>query len=114
VGNFPPLNFPSLYATDVNVLIVGLVNSWTVSVDRNVTVQELQPVNVTCRTDYTESAVSFRWTSRSHPEFEQTGQQLWIGKATTDVAGNYECIVETGSRERKWAPVHLSVLCKYH
>jgi len=83
-----------------------------VIVDANVTVVELQPVNVTCTTDYTESTISFTWTSRSHPGFQQTGQNLWIYKATTDVAGNYECTVETATKERKWAPVHLSVLCK--
>jgi len=91
---------------------VGVVDSWTVIVERNVTVLELQPVNVTCSTDYTASTVSFIWTSRSRPRFKQFSQNLWIKTATTDVAGNYDCTVETRSREVKWAPMYLSVLCK--
>jgi len=79
----------------------------------NVTVEELQPVNVTCTTDFNESTVSFIWTSRSHPDFDQqTGPNLWIDKATTDDAGDYECTVETRTNERKWASVRLSVHCK--
>ena len=78
----------------------------------NVTVLELHPVNVTCSVDDAHLVVTYKWTSRSHRGFEQTGQNLFIGKATEDVAGDYECIAETDSRERKWAPMHLSVLCK--
>jgi len=88
----------------------------TVRVDPNVTVLELQPVNVTCSTDYTDE-VTFRWTSqRSHPDFQKTGPQLWIDKATTDVAGRYECTVVTKStpKIRNWASMFLTVLCKYH
>jgi len=98
---------------NVNVLVVGVVDSWGVIVQSNVTVWELRSVNVTCSTDYTESAVTFLWTSRSHPGFEQTGPNLWIGTATVDIAGSYECTVETERRNRKWAPMQLTVLCKY-
>jgi len=99
----------------VNVLTVGLVGGWTVIVDANVTVYELRQVNVTCSTDYTESTVTFKWTSRSHPGFEQTGRRLLIDRATADVAGNYECTVKTESTsiEKKWAQMYLNVICKY-
>jgi len=93
------------------VVVVGLVQSWTVNVNSNVTVSEYRPVNITCTTDYTGPSVTFKWTSRSHPEFQQTGQSLWIAMATADNAGSYECLVETDRSERKWAPMHLTVLC---
>ena len=89
----------------------GLVGGWTISVSANVSVVELHPVNVTCSTDYSGTA-SFTWTSRSHPNFQQTGPSLWISQANTDMSGDYECIVETETEERKWAPVHLTVYCK--
>ena len=97
------------------MLVVGAARGWTVSVQQNLTVRELQPVNVTCSTDYWESEVTFRWTSRSHTEFKRTGPNLWFYRATTDIAGDYECIVETERKptERNWAPMHLTVLCKY-
>jgi len=83
-------------------------------VDANVTVLEFRRVNVTCTTDYSGSdAVTFTWTSRSHPDFKQTGPNLRIDRATSDVAGDYECTVRTAARaERKWAPMRLVVLCK--
>jgi len=90
------------------------VDGWSVSVERNVTAVELRPVNVTCTTDYTDSPVTYTWTSRSHQFFQQTSQSLWIDRATTDVAGSYECTVETADRrQRKWAAMYLNVLCQY-
>jgi hypothetical protein len=90
------------------LIYAGLSYSWSVILPSSVPVYELDPVNISCTTDY-EYNTSFAWSVPNNPNYHPITPFLFLSRVTTDDAGTYTCLVLADNMEVHSATMQLIV-----